>query len=357
MPREICADDFLARDGEFDTVIDARSPGEFAHDHVPGAINLPVLDDAQRAEIGRINAQCSPFQAHRIGAAMVSENIAQMLKGPLAEFPRTWRPVVYCWRGGQRSGSLATILARVGWQTHVINGGYMAWRRAMRNALDERIANLRLIVLAGRTGAGKSRILQAMAAMGAQVLDLEGLAAHRGSVLGSVPGEPQPSQKLFESRLWNEVRNLEPARPVWVESESRTIGAVQVPEKLILAMRAATCVPAEVPRDTRATLLMQDYAHLIAAPDELKRRLAALKPLHGQAILDDWNELIDAGHWHAFVERLLAEHYDPAYDRSMARNYLSSARTELALTAPSTQNCQALIEALASQAIELESTL
>ncbi len=356
-PRELGPEEFLAREDEFDSVIDARSPAEYALDHVPGAINIPVLSNTERAEVGLINAERSPFDAHRLGAAYVSENIARALHGPLADRPREWRPVVYCWRGGQRSGSLATVLARVGWQTHLIKGGYKAWRRAMLSAMESHVARLGLVVLAGRTGAGKSRILNRMSELGAQVLDLEALAEHRGSVLGSLPGAPQPSQKRFESRLWDMIRRLDPKRPVWVESESRKIGALQVPECLILRMRAAPCVVADVPRPVRAGLLMKDSEHHVAMPAELKRLLETLRPLHGQAVLDTWMRLIDGGDWPAFVERILAEHYDPAYDRSMARNYLSPGHGALTLHVDEGTHPDDMIDALARQAMRAEPAL
>ncbi|MEZ5661619.1 MAG: tRNA 2-selenouridine(34) synthase MnmH [Burkholderiaceae bacterium] len=356
-PTPIDARSFLATEQAFDAIIDARSPGEYAIDHVPGAINLPVLDDQQRALVGTINAERSPFEAHRLGAQLVSENIARILAGPLADKPRQWRALVYCWRGGQRSGSLATVLARIGWRIHLLEGGYKAWRRAMLEALRMRIEPLSFIVLAGRTGSGKSRVLERMCAAGAQVLDLEALAEHRGSVLGLPPGVSQPSQKAFESRLWSMVRQFDPARPVWVESESRKIGAVQLPEALIVRMRASPCAVLEVPRSVRAALLIEDYAHLIAQPAELKRLLESLRRLHGNAVLEAWTALIDAGAWADFVERLLADHYDPAYDRSMAKNYLGRDNPQMTIQAQTAASMDILLDTLAQSAMSAENRL
>lgn len=350
-PLAVPAEAFLAREREFDTIIDARSPSEYAHDHIPGAINLPVLNDAEREEVGILNATRSAFEAHRRGAALVSANIARMLEGPLAGHGPEWRPLVYCWRGGNRSGALATVLARVGWRTHVLQGGYKSWRRSMRAAMDAQVASLRFVVLAGRTGCGKSRILARIARLGGQVLDLESLANHRGSVLGLPPGERQPSQKAFDSRLWNAIRSLKPDTAVWVESESRKIGAVQLPEALIARMREAPCVVVEMPRQLRALLLLTDYSHLIAHPDQLKAQLRHLLHLHGQARLDEWVSLIDAGHWPDFVQAILAQHYDPAYDRSMARNYLGKGQGEVVLTPPDGADVDKAIETLARQAV------
>ncbi|MEZ5650610.1 MAG: tRNA 2-selenouridine(34) synthase MnmH [Burkholderiaceae bacterium] len=356
-PESIDAVGLLAREHEFDTIIDARSPGEFAHDHIPGAINLPVLNDAERALVGTINAERSAFEAHRTGARLVSANISRILDGPLAHQSREWRPLVYCWRGGQRSGSLATVLARIGWRTHLLEGGYKAWRRTMLLAMTEHLEPLRFIVLAGRTGSGKSRVLDRLSAGGAQVLDLEALASHRGSVLGLGPGAVQPTQKGFESRLWSRVRELSPDRPVWVESESRKIGAVHLPETLISRMRASPCAVLEVPAEQRAALLLEDYAHLIAAPDELKRLLEPLHRLHGHAVLEHWFTLIDARRWHEFVIRLLNDHYDPAYDRSMARNYLSDDNRRTTIAARSHQDTNTMLTELASEVLSREAEL
>ena len=241
--RLISAPDVVARWGEFNCILDARSPTEFALDHLPGAMNTPVLDDEERALIGLINAEQGAFEAKRAGAARVSRNIAALLETRFAAYPRDWSPLVYCWRGGQRSGSLATVLARVGWSVSLIEGGYKAFRKAMLEDLERRCAALQTVVIAGRTGTAKTRLLGALREQGAQVLDLEGLALHRGSVLGQWPqGASQPSQKHFETLLWDAVRALDPEQIVYVESESRKIGQCQVPEALILRMRAGPIV-------------------------------------------------------------------------------------------------------------------
>ena len=310
-----------ALDG-FDTIVDARSPAEFADDHLPEAINAPVLDDAERALVGTIYRQRSPFEARRIGAAIVSRNIGALIDGAFAAQPREWRPLVYCWRGGNRSGALATVLARVGWRTSVLAGGYQAFRRRVIADLDRWPATLRLHVLAGRTGTGKSLILQRLAAEGAQVLDLEAIARHRGSVLGPLPDSPQPSQKAFETGLWNALRRFDPLRPVFVESESRRVGRCHVPDALIAAMRNAPCTLVEAPMPVRARLLLREYRHFTDDRANLFERLDRLLALHGHRQVDAWKTMADAGDWLAFVESLLAVHYDPAYDRSTQRNYL-----------------------------------
>ncbi len=321
-PIVITIDEAVAELDRFDTIVDARSPSEFADDHLPGAINAPVLDDAERALVGTVYKQQSSFEARRVGAAIVARNLGALIERLFADRPRDWRPLVYCWRGGNRSGALATVLARVGWRTAVLDGGYRAFRRRVLADLDRWPAVLRLHVLAGRTGTGKSLILQQLAAAGAQVLDLEAIACHRGSVLGLLPESPQPSQKGFETGLWDALRRFAPGRAVFVESESRRVGRCHVPDALIAAMRAAPCTRVEATIAVRAALLLREYRHFTGDRALLFERLDRLAPLHGNRQVDAWKDMAVAGQWDSFVESMLALHYDPAYDRSMKRNYL-----------------------------------
>jgi tRNA 2-selenouridine synthase len=319
--RRIEARDAIARLGDFGAVLDARSESEYAEDHLPGALNWPTLTDAERARIGTEYKQASPFQARKRGAVLAARNIADHVERYAQQLERDWRPLVYCWRGGQRSGALATVLDAIGFQVHVLEGGYRAFRRAVLSELETQPAQLAFRVLCGRTGSGKSRLLQALTAQGAQVLDLEALACHRGSVLGPLPDQPQPSQKAFETALWQAMRGFDPARPVWAESESRTIGRLRVPESLLERLRAANCVALEMPLDARVALLLEDYAHFVHDADAFCHRLAALRELRGAATVERWQALARAGAHAEVVRELLVEHYDPVYLRSMARNF------------------------------------
>ena len=305
----------------FDAIIDARSPAEYAEDHLPGAINAPTLDDAERAHVGTLYKQKGAFEAKRVGAPLAARNIARHIEERFAAMPRRWRPLVYCWRGGGRSGALTHVLRQVGWDAQRLEGGYKAFRRQVVAELDEQPARLRFQVVCGATGSGKSRLLEALAAAGAQVLDLEGLAAHRGSVLGELPGAPQPSQKSFETALWSALGGFDPARPVFVESESRKVGNLRVPERLIERMRGSECLRLEASAATRVALLLEDYAHFLETPGALAERLDLLADLHGAARIDDWKRLMAEGRWDALVHELLEGHYDPAYRKSLFRNY------------------------------------
>jgi tRNA 2-selenouridine synthase len=309
----------------FDTIIDARSESEYAEDHIPGAINCPVLNDAQRAEIGTLYKQVGSFEAKKRGAALVSRNIAVHLDALFQDKPRDWKPLVYCWRGGNRSGSLTHVLAKIGWPAVQLDGGYKEYRRHINTAMAELPAAFSFQVVCGPTGSGKSRLLQTLAAQGAQVLDLEALAAHRGSVLGHLPDEAQPSQKMFESRIWQVLRQFDPARTVYVESESKKIGDLRVPDALMESMRAASCISLNVSRENRVALLTQEYAHFVQAPAQLNVQLSYLTALHGREKIARWQAMADQGDIAPLVHALLEEHYDPAYERSIGRNFTQFA--------------------------------
>ncbi len=315
----------LAERTRYDTLIDARSPSEYATDHLPGAVNWPSLDDEQRHLVGTDYARVSPFEARKQGAVMVARNIAAHLERELPGRARDWRPLVYCWRGGQRSGALAHVLSQVGFDVHVLDGGYRDFRRHVVAALADAGQSLALCVICGETGSGKSRLLQALQASGEQVLDLEALACHRGSVLGAVPDQPQPSQKRFESRLWEALGRLDPDRVVYIESESRTIGRLRLPEALLQRMRAAPCVRLQMPQHARVDLLVQDYAHLAADPELLCARLDALREVRGHATVDQWQHHLREGRVREVVRTLLVDHYDPVYLKSMQRNFSAFA--------------------------------
>jgi tRNA 2-selenouridine synthase len=306
---------------QFDSIIDVRSESEFAEDHIPGAINCPVLNDEQRVRVGTMYKQESPFAAKKVGAALVARNIADHIDARFIDKPRDWKPLVYCWRGGNRSGSMTLILAKIGWPAIQLDGGYKEYRRHVNAALAELPLRYTFEVVCGTTGSGKSRLLQTLAAEGAQVLDLEQLAAHRGSVLGNLPTEAQPSQKTFESRIWQTLRGFDPGQPVFVESESKKVGNVRVPDALMEKMRASPCVSLTLSRANRVALLMQDYAHFVTDPAVLNTQLDCLVTLHGREKISRWQTMATAGEMEALVEELLIDHYDPAYLRSIDRNF------------------------------------
>lgn len=299
----------------FDTVIDVRSPAEFAIDRMPGAINLPALSNDERAEVGTIYKQVSAFKARKLGAAHVARNVADHIEGPLAEKDGSWRPLVYCWRGGQRSGSFTIILQQIGWRADTVEGGYMAWRRLVNKALYDTPINHKIILLDGNTGTAKTALLAKLATRGIQTIDLEGLAGHRGSLLGrTVAG--QPDQKGFESALAVAFANLDPNRPVIIEAESSKIGRINIPKQVWSAMVAAPRIMISAPISARAAFLETAYADVISDPSELEKRLSPLRNIRGHAVVDGWINLIRAGDFRALASALMEQHYDAAYAKS-----------------------------------------
>ena len=306
----------------FDSVIDVRSPGEFAEDHLPGAVNFPVLTDAERVQVGTIYKQRSAFEAKKIGAALVARNIALHIESSFLDKPKSWKPLIYCWRGGSRSGAMVHVMRSIGWPAMQLEGGHKGWRGQVISELASLPANFSFRVICGRTGSGKSRLLEALNENGNQVLDLEKLAMHKGSVLGDLPGEPQPAQKLFESRVWAVLSAFDANRPAYVEAESKKVGSLRVPEALIMQMRKSPCFEVKVSDALRVQLLREEYAHLIANKALLFDKLDCLSALHPAAKIVDWKTLATSGKWDEFVADMLTYHYDPAYSRSMFKNFV-----------------------------------
>jgi tRNA 2-selenouridine synthase len=348
--RRVSVDEAVSGLDNFDAIIDARSESEFALDHLPGALNWPTLTDAQRHEVGTEYKQVSAFEARKRGAVMAARNIAAHIEREAPGLERTWKPLVYCWRGGQRSGALALVLGQIGFEVTVLEGGYRQFRKHVVDALDALPITLSFKVLCGTTGSGKSRLLAELSRQGAQVLDLEGLARHRGSVLGAM-SVVQPSQKSFETQLWGVLRHCKADSPVYVESESRTIGRLRVPELLLERIRSSDCLRLHMPDDARVALLREDYPEHQEDIEGLCARLASLRELRGQTVIERWHGLARARDWDALVSELLALHYDPIYLRSMARNfhrYEHAQPVALADGAPSTV-AQAVRDLLARQ--------
>lgn len=301
----------------FDDIIDVRAPAEFAEDHLPGAISLPVLDDEERARVGTIYKQVSPFTARKLGAALVAKNAAKHLEGPLADRAGGWRPLVYCWRGGQRSGSFAMILGQIGWRVETLVGGYKSWRGLVVQAVYDAPVLAPVVVLDGNTGSAKTELLNLLPGFGVQVIDLEGLARHRGSLFGNVG--PQPSQKAFEGALALALAKLDPTRPVVVEAESSKIGECRVPPMLWKAMVAAPRVTVSAPRAARAAYLARAYADLTADAGRLVATVDLLRQLQPREVIEGWQALAATGDFVALADSLMERHYDPRYGKHRER--------------------------------------
>ena len=305
-------------DHGFDAVIDVRSPAEYDIDHIPGAINMPALSNDERAEVGTLYKQVSPFKARKLGAALVLQNISRHLEGPLRAHDGSWQPLIYCWRGGQRSGVFGTLLREIGWRAETIAGGYQTYRKLVHAQVYGAALPHRIILLDGFTGTAKTQVLPYLKAQGVQTLDLEGLAGHRGSLLGAMPGG-QPDQKRFESRLAREIHAFDPDRPVIVEAESNKIGRINLPPALWEKMQSAPRILLSAPMPARVAHICNAYQSVLADPETVKTRLAPLRQLRGHSTVDRWQALQDSGDLAGLAQALMEDHYDPAYEKSRAR--------------------------------------
>ena len=326
----ISATEVLTRLHEFDTLIDARTEAEFDEDRLPGAVNWPTLTDEERIVVGSMYKQINQFEAKKRGAAMAARNIAGHIEREVIAKPKDWKPLAYCWRGGKRSGSLSLVLDQIGFRATLIEGGYKAFRAAVVADIPVQVGRLHFRVVCGTTGSGKTRLLHALSAQGAQVLDLEGLANHRSSVLGAIPGSPQPSQKRFDTLVWSALRGFDASRPVYVESESKKVGNVAIPAALVGQMRESPCINLGLPLDERIELLMEDYNFFVKDSAFFCLRLEALTEARGKVIVDGWKAQVMNGEVRAVVAELLSLHYDPVYLQSIQRNFVHYANAVVA---------------------------
>lgn len=317
----ISATDALQRLAEFDTIIDARTEDEYLEDHLPGAVNWPTLTNDERIVVGTMYKQVNQFEAKKRGAALAARNIAGHIDREVISKPRGWTPLAYCWRGGKRSGSLALILDQIGFKATLIEGGYKAFRAAMIADVPGQVDRLSFRVVCGTTGSGKTRLLHALASQGAQVLDLEGLANHRSSVLGAIPGVAQPSQKRFDTLVWSALREFDAAQPVYIESESKKVGNVSLPTALITKMRASECINLVLPIQERIELLLEDYDFFVTNQALFCQRLDALVQARGRSVVESWKNQVLQGGTRSVVAELLSLHYDPVYLQSIDRNF------------------------------------
>lgn len=350
----ITAEEALRRLDEFDIVIDARSEDEYAEDHLPGAVNWPTLNNEERKLVGTMYKQVNAFEASKRGAAMAARNIASHIEREVLDKPKGWKPLAYCWRGGKRSGSLSLVLSQIGFRITLLEGGYKAFRQVLLEDIPRLAPKFDWRVICGTTGSGKTRLLQALEKSGAQVLDLEALANHRSSVLGAIPGVPQPSQKHFDTRIWDALRRLDPARPVFVESESKKVGNVAVPAALIEAMRAGQCLNLVLPDEQRVALLLEDYDFFVRDSEAFCERLDALTQLRGKQVVENWKTQVQAGQIEPVVRDLLLSHYDPVYLQSMQRNFKQYAQAQT--ISPQDRSAQAM-QALANELVARQQAL
>lgn len=320
-------------------VVDVRSPGEFAHGNIPSAFNIPVFNDEERAQIGTLYKQKGQEQAIKLGLDIVEPKLLQMAESALAVAAQN-ELLVHCWRGGMRSASMCDLFEAAGMKTTLLNGGYKAYRQFVRNSFHRKF-DLRIV--GGETGSGKTEILHELRRNGEQVIDLEGLANHRGSSFGAIGMEQQPSVEHFENILFDAFEHIDRSRRVWLEDESRSIGRVFVPEPLWFQMQEAPVYRVQVPFEVRVQRLIGDYAHapkelLREALDRIKKRLGGL----------DWKNAVEAFENDdlATATSIALRYYDKAYDHPHAqRNYANVVMIPCNNGNPQ-QNAQNILNAL-----------
>ncbi|TKG92837.1 tRNA 2-selenouridine(34) synthase MnmH [Puteibacter caeruleilacunae] len=293
------------------TILDIRSPKEYEQGHIPGAQSFPLFTNDERAEVGTLYKKKGKDQAVIRGLQFVGPKMADFviaakkIGGPL---------YLHCWRGGMRSSSMAWLLQSAGLEVYVLKGGYKAWRNHHRELIKE---NLKLLILGGPTGSGKTDILDELEKQGEQVIDLEGLAHHKGSSFGALGQTPQPTTEQFENDIFDKVAKTNFSRPVWVEGESRSIGHVFIPTEFDDLMRVSPLIVFTIPQELRIERLVRDYAcfpteKLHDAVDRIKKRLGGLQTQQAFEALDnkDFHQVAkitlsyyDKAYYHAFTKR------------------------------------------------------
>ena len=305
---------------KFDTIIDVRSPLEFAEDHIVGAINCPVLSDLERQKVGTIYKKESSFKAKIIGSSLTAKNIAFHIENNFMEKKGSWQPLIYCWRGGQRSKAFSIVLSEVGWRTNQLKGGYKEYRNQVINFLDNIGPKLKITLISGKTGSAKTKILKSIENEGGQILDLEGLANHKGSLLGKIPDLIQPSQKFFESLIFNKIQNLNLKDKIYIEAESSKIGNIHIPKSIWKKMIKSPRIEISANVELRAKFLVSDYDYMCNNPTLINPIIKGLKNRLSKKLFDEWTNLIDRKKWFDLTKSFLENHYDPSYSSNTIKN-------------------------------------
>ncbi len=290
--------------------IDVRSEDEYQQDHIPGAINLPILNNEERQETGTLYKQVSPQAAREYALQAVGPKLSSMVN-QIESLTKNGSLIVYCWRGGQRSQAVATVLDLMRIPTKRLRGGYKSYRNLV-NLNWQQPFPFPVVVLHGLTGVGKTRILKELQALEQQVIDLEGLAGNRGSAFGNIGLAPQPTQKTFESRIWYEMQQFTPDRPVIVECESKRVGRLLVPDNLFAAMRGGRHLLAYDSVPNRIEKIIEDYDPA-SQKEEITGAICRLKERLGKEMVASLIDFVQSGQYKPVVEALLVQYYDPLY--------------------------------------------
>lgn len=311
MIRRIDINDFLKNSAN-ELIVDVRSPGEFEQGHIPGAYNLNLFSNEERAIIGTLYKQEGRDKAILKGLDIVGPKMSVFVN-ELRPLLRNNRIYIHCWRGGMRSGFMAWLFDMFGYECYLLEGGYKSFRTLVLNSFDE---ELNLQVLGGFTGSGKTEILQKLKSKGFQVIDLEAMASHKGSAFGGIGLPPQPSNEHFENLLFTELRQLDKSKAIWVEDESISIGKIHLPKFFFDQKQKAHTLILNIPFEIRLDRLMLDYGvqpteELEASINKVQKRMG---PQHHKAALED----LHSGNRRGFIGRAL-EYYDKAYSQSLEK--------------------------------------
>jgi tRNA 2-selenouridine synthase len=311
MAEKISIQDFLLKTGHL-PVIDVRSPAEFRQGHIPGAFNIPMFDNEERAVVGTIYHHSGREASVLKGMELAGPKMAGFVK-QLHKITPGKEILVHCWRGGLRSTNMAWLFDQAGYHSHVLEGGYKAYRRYIRGEFSRK---KNLVVLTGHTGSGKSEILQYMQKRGERVIDLENIAHHKGSVFGSSVENSQPTHEQFENDLYAQWQKTDPVTPVWIEDESRSIGNVNIPDPVYEQMSKAKAVKIEIPRETRVRRLAGEYSRI--PKEELKASILKIREKMGGDRAKEAAMAVDESDFNRAID-LVLDYYDKTYSFASAR--------------------------------------
>jgi tRNA 2-selenouridine synthase len=293
-------------------LIDVRSPGEYTKGHIPGAFSLPLFSDDERQQVGTTYKQVGPKEAFQQGLDLVGPKMSRFVQMG-EELSRQGQVKLYCWRGGKRSQSMGWLLQQAGLQVTVLRGGYRSYRQTAMQQLSEPV---KLVVIGGHTGCGKTEILQRLRQQGEQVLDLEALANHRGSAFGGIGQPNQPSNEQFLNQVWEQWRLMDRERTIWVENESLCIGRVVVPEALLAQMKAAPLMLLNAPTGLRVQYLIDLYGD--QPKEEIESAILKISKKFGFQETQQTLRSLAEGDMTAVVNRLL-QYYDKRYQYGLDR--------------------------------------
>jgi len=298
-------------------ILDVRSPAEYEKGHIPGARSFPLFTDEERAVVGTLYSKSGREAAYFAGLDIVGPKMSAFVKKALRLVPKR-KLLIHCWRGGMRSASMGWLLQSAGFDVMILEGGYKKYRAYIRESFN---IPVKMLVLSGMTGCGKTEILHEIKKRGAQILDLEGIANHKGSVFGHLGQNPQPSTEQFENNLAEIWRTFDFSKPLWIEDESRNVGLVSIPDPLYTLMTKATVIRIDFQKEYRVMRLVSEYAGI--NDEEIAFNLQKIKDSLGHKNVQDLLLLLSSQEYAAFTHKIL-DYYDESYDYSLKRKAFSS---------------------------------